>query len=51
MNSLIEIYPKFIHFDSSQEFNATIELKGYYNEIILYIENECNLILIGRKNF
>ncbi|MFA6246439.1 MAG: hypothetical protein WC615_05825 [Mucilaginibacter sp.] len=51
MKSLIEMYPKFIHFDSSQEFKATIELKGYYNEIMLYIKNKCNLILIGKKKY
>jgi len=51
MKSLIEIYPKFMHFDSNQEFKATTELKEYYNEIVFYIKSKCNSVRMGRKNY
>jgi hypothetical protein len=47
--STIDIYPKFIHYDSYSEFKATNELKDYYNNIVKYIKSRCNVVIKQEK--
>lgn len=47
--SEIDIYSKFIHLDSYQEFEATEELIVYYKLIVDYIRKRSRRIKIGAK--
>ncbi|WP_286776782.1 hypothetical protein [Sphingobacterium sp. UBA2074] len=47
--SEIDIYGKFIHVNSSQEFKATEELTVYYKLIVDYIRKRSKRIKIGTK--
>jgi len=47
--SEIDIYSKFIHVDSCEEFKATEELIVYYKLIVDYIRKRSKRIKIGTK--
>ena len=51
MKSSIDIYPKFIHFNSHDEFKATDELKEYYTGIVNYIKSKCSVVIKGNKKY
>jgi hypothetical protein len=49
--SNIDIYPKFIHAHGNTEFEATNELKEYYNDIVKYIRSKCKIIKKKNKKY
>ena len=49
--SMIEIYPKFIHYNNYNEFQATSALQEYYKDLINYIKGKCTIIKKQRKKY
>jgi hypothetical protein len=49
--SMVDIYSKFIHFNSHDEFKAPDELKKYYNDIVKYIKSKCSVVIKDNKKY
>lgn len=49
--SIIELYPKFIHYNSNIEFKASVEVKAYYQKLTKYIKSKCRSINTRNKNY
>jgi hypothetical protein len=49
--SIVDIYSKFIHLKSSEEFKSTENLNAYYKEIVNYIKGKCTIVKINDKKY
>jgi hypothetical protein len=49
--STIEMYSRFIHIDSTDEFAVSKELKLYYYDTVQFIKSRCKLLKKGSKKY
>jgi hypothetical protein len=47
----LEYYPNFIHFNSSDEFKASDELKEYYLNLVKFVKKKCTVVKKGNKKY